>query len=73
MENAPAFETLGEAQLKALQISRVEEEPDDFFNESSPKIVLFENAQKKKGALLIKEFIKDGPNSRIRFDIKVLK
>lgn len=73
VENAPAFDNLGEAQLKALQISRVEEEPDDFFNESSPKIVLFENAQKKKGALLIKEFIKDGPNSRIRFDIKVLK
>jgi len=73
VENAPAFEILGEAQLKALQITRDEAEPDDFFNENGPKIVLFENAQKKKGALLIKEFIKDGPNSRIRFDIKVLK
>lgn len=73
VENVPAFDNLSEAQLKALQITRDEEEPDDFFNERSPKIVLFENAQKKKGALLIKEFIKDGPNSRIRFDIKVLK
>lgn len=73
VENAPVFDNLGEAQLKALSITRSEEDPDDFFSENSPKIVLFENAQKKKGVLLIKEFIKDGPNSRIRFDIKVLK
>lgn len=73
VENVLDFENLGEAQLKALQIIRDENEPDEFFDEKSPKIVLFENEQKKKGALFIKEFIKDGTNSRIRFDIKILK
>ncbi|WP_428664005.1 PKD domain-containing protein [Runella sp.] len=69
----PAFESMGEAQLNALEINRIVEDPDNSFNETGPKIVLFENAQKKKGALLIKEFIKDGAKSRIKFDIKVLK
>ncbi|GAB3954037.1 hypothetical protein GCM10028805_38790 [Spirosoma harenae] len=67
------FNNLDAAQLKALPIGQPTVDQDDFFTESSPKIILFENAQKQKGAILIKQYVKDGANSRIRFDIKVLK
>lgn len=67
------FNTLDAAKLQALQIKPTNGSSDDFFNEQSPQIILFETAQHKKGAILIKEFIRDGENSRIRVDIKVLK
>lgn len=67
------FNGLDAVKLQNLQVNATNGTQDDFFNEQSPKIILFENAQHKKGAILIKEFIHDGENSRIRVDIKVLK
>lgn len=69
---AVSFDALDEAGLKALTLSQSTAGQDNFFIESSPKLMLFENAQKKKGVILIKAFVQDGANSRIRFDVKVL-
>ncbi len=67
------FNDLDAARLQNLRVSPANGSQSDFFHDQSSKIILFENANHKKGAILIKEFIHDGENSRIRFDIKVLK
>ncbi len=67
------FNGLDAIKLQNLQVNATNGTQNDFFNEQSPRIILFENAQHKKGAILIKEFVHDGENSRIRVDIKVLK
>ena len=69
----PSFDNLDEAGLSALQLGQATADQDNFFTESSPKLVLFENSQQKKGVIMIKSFVKDGASSRIRFDVKVLK
>lgn len=67
------FESLDATRLNALNLAASNGELDDSFDMTGPKLIVFENSQKKKGVILLKEFIKDGLNSRIRFDIKVLK
>ena len=67
------FDKLDADQLKALSFGAPTSDQDDYFTESSPKLVVFDNAQKQKGVIFIRQYLKDGVNSRIRFDIKVLK
>lgn len=67
------FNALDAIKLKNLQISPPNGSQDNFFNKQSSKMILFENSLFKKGVILIKEFINDGEDSRIRVDIKVLK
>ncbi|MBN8824293.1 MULTISPECIES: PKD domain-containing protein [unclassified Spirosoma] len=67
------FDKLDADQLKALSIGSPTSDQDDYFDESSPKLVVFENALKQKGVIFIRQYLKDGVNSRIRCDIKVLK
>ncbi|WP_080056406.1 PKD domain-containing protein [Spirosoma aerolatum] len=67
------FDKLDADQLKALSIGPPSSDQDDFFDGSSPKLILFENARKQKGVILIRQYLSDGANSRIRCAIKVLK
>lgn len=59
--------------LQALTIEETQGGLLQFNNETVPRIVLFEDAGGRKGAIKIKEFIEDGPNSYIVTDIKVQK
>ncbi|MEQ5791177.1 PKD domain-containing protein [Muricauda sp. NFXS6] len=45
----------------------------DFDDSVVPRIVLFETADGRKGAIKIKEFVADGINSHIMMDVKVQK
>lgn len=45
----------------------------DFDSTVVPRIVLFETSDGRKGAIKVKEFVKDGTNSHIVVDIKVQK
>ena len=44
-----------------------------FDNSSMPRIVLFETADGREGAVKIKNFVTDGANSYIETDIKIQK
>jgi hypothetical protein len=44
-----------------------------FSNDMLPRVVLFQNAQGKKGAIKIKQFVSAGQDSYILCDIKVQK
>src|SRR5690606_41137360 len=59
--------------LQALTIEETEGGLLQFNNVMVPRIVLFEDAEGRKGAIKIKEFIADGQNSYIVTDIKVQK
>lgn len=59
--------------LQALIIEETEGGLLQFNNGTVPRMVLFEDAEGRKGAIKIKEFIEDGQNSYIVTDIKVQK
>ena len=59
--------------LESISLSTVAEELQDFDNMIRPRIILFETANGRKGAIKLKEFIADGINSYILIDIKVEK
>ncbi|MFT6480612.1 MAG: PKD repeat protein [Spirosomataceae bacterium] len=66
------FDKIDATFLTTLQIDKISE-IDNYFTDSLPVLILFENSQKKKGALLVKSFVKNGLNSQIVFDLKVVK
>lgn len=59
--------------LKNLNVNETEEGLKEFDSLIKPRIIVFETADKRKGAIKIKEFVKDGLNSYIIVDIKVQK
>ena len=59
--------------LQELEIEETEGGIQDFDNTIVPRIVLFETADGRKGAIKIKEFVQDGASSHIVADIKVQK
>ncbi|WP_075340676.1 PKD domain-containing protein [Tenacibaculum agarivorans] len=59
--------------LQSLVITATTEGSKEFDNTVVPRIVVFETADKRKGAIKIKEFTKNGLNSFITVDIKVQK
>ncbi|MFT5667341.1 MAG: PKD repeat protein, partial [Vicingaceae bacterium] len=65
--SAAIFDKIDANFLISLQIDK-NNEIDNYFSNSLPMVVLFENSQKKKGAILVKKFLKDGSNSQIVFD-----
>ncbi len=70
--SAAAFESLDKDQLLALPIAKTLE-ITKFIAAPLPQVVLFENKNGKKGAILVKESVKAGNLSYILVDIKVLK
>lgn len=67
------FEKLDAQSIQKLVIDNTEEESDSHFAEVLPKIILFENSQKKKGVILIKKYVKGIENPYILVDIKITK
>ena len=59
--------------LDALTITETTGGLQDFDNTIVPRIVLFETADGRKGAIKVKSFVKDGINSYINIAIKVQK
>ncbi|WP_299104233.1 PKD domain-containing protein [uncultured Tenacibaculum sp.] len=59
--------------LKNLVVTETSEGLKEFDNAVKPRIIVFETNDKRKGAIKIKEFVKDGANSHIVVDIKVQK
>jgi len=60
--------------LKELDLTIVDTANDYFSSSSLPRIVLFETADGRKGAILVKEIVKNGlENSYILTDIKIQK
>lgn len=62
-----------DSMLDVLDIEETEEGLVHFTDEIVPRIVLFQTADGRKGAIKIKEFIDDGQNSYIVANIKVQK
>jgi len=68
------FDTMeDDTALENLTLTTIAEELQDFDNTITPRIILFETEDGRKGAIKINEFIKDGVNSHIIVDIKVQK
>lgn len=59
--------------LKTLVVEETTEGLKEFDDSIKPRIVVFETVDKRKGAIKIKEYVKDGANSYIVVDIKVQK
>lgn len=59
--------------LKDLKIKEQSYGDEDFNASVLPRIILFETQDHRKGAILVKEFVRDGRNSHIIVDIKVQK
>lgn len=62
-----------DAILKDLKIKEVSYGNEDFNNTQLPRIVLFETQDGRKGAIMVKQMVRDGRNSYIIADIKVQK
>lgn len=72
MVSPSVFDKIDANFLTTLKVEK-SDEIEDYFTDSLPTLLVFENAQKKKGVILIKSFEKNGTNSQIVFDLKVLK
>ena len=59
--------------LQGLTITETVDGLQPFDNSIVPRIVLFETADGRKGALKIKRYVPDGANSYIETDIKIQK
>lgn len=59
--------------LKTLTIEETPEGLQEFDDSITPRIVLFETQDGRKGAIKIKEYITNGSDSYIIVDIKVQK
>lgn len=59
--------------LNALTIEETNEGLQDFDNTLTPRIILFETQDGRKGAIKIKDFVVNGLDSYIVVDIKVMK
>lgn len=59
--------------LASLNVNETIEGLKEFDAIVKPRIVVFETADKRKGVVKIKEFVKDGVNSYIIIDVKVQK
>ncbi|HYF70101.1 MAG TPA: PKD domain-containing protein [Ohtaekwangia sp.] len=59
--------------LKSLDIKGNETGAAHFTNSTSPRIVMFETGDGRKGAILIKDFVSDGMQSYVVADIKIQK
>jgi PKD repeat protein len=59
--------------LAPLSVAANDSEGEYFSNAIIPRIVLFETADKRKGAIKIKAFVAEGVDSYILIDIKVYK
>jgi len=64
------FEKANAEFLKSLPINKADE-IDSYFDNSLPRLILFENSQKKKGLILIKSFVNNGNNSYLIADVKI--
>ncbi|MDY0779350.1 PKD domain-containing protein [Tenacibaculum sp. IB213877] len=62
-----------DATLASLVIDATQEGLKEFDNTQVPRIVIFETADGRKGAIKIKEFVNSNENSYITIDIKVQK
>jgi hypothetical protein len=62
-----------DASLASLSIAANDSNEDYFSNSTVPRIVLFETADRRKGAIKIKAFVAEGTESYILVDIKVYK
>jgi PKD repeat protein len=70
--SAAIFDKIDVNFLISLQIDK-NNEIDNYFSNSLPLVVLFENSENKKGVILVKDFVKNDLSSHIVFDLKVLK
>ncbi len=61
------------SKLQTLNIPVGTSNNSSFSNAVTPRVVLFQNAAGKKGAIKIKQFVQDGPRSYILCDIKIQK
>ncbi|WP_024770364.1 PKD domain-containing protein [Aquimarina macrocephali] len=59
--------------LRGLTITETVDGLQPFDNSVVPRIILFETADGRKGALKIKKYVSDGQNSYIETDIKIQK
>ena len=59
--------------LLTTMIEETEGGRQHFTDEIVPRIVLFQTADGRKGAIKIKSFVKDGKNSFIETEIKIQK
>lgn len=59
--------------LAGLTMDETNEGLKEFDNTIIPRIILFKTSDNRKGAIKIKQFVKDGTNSYIVVDIKVQK
>ncbi len=59
--------------LKSITVDETNDGLKEFDNAVVPRIIVFETADKRKGAIKIKEFKEDGLDSFISIDIKVQK
>ena len=72
--NTTQFDMMSnDALLAPLSITETSGGLQEFDNSISPRIVLFQTQEGKKGAIKIKDFVTDGQNSYILVDIKMQK
>lgn len=72
--DAAGFDNITDGNFfNGLNISVTEGSKSPFDKTIVPRVIVFENAAKKKGAIKIKDFVQDGANSYILCDIKVQK
>ncbi|GAA4273755.1 PKD domain-containing protein [Aquimarina gracilis] len=72
--SAQEFDALqNDARLRDLTIEETPGGLQSFDNVEAPRVVLFQTQEGKKGAIKIKQFVRDGQNSYIIVDIKVQK
>ncbi len=64
---------LDDTLLQTIDIKETPEGLQHFDNETTPRIVLFQTEDGRKGAIKIKKYVDNGPNSYIEVDIKVQK
>ena len=62
-----------DAVLQNLVVEETSQGLEEFDNTVIPRVIVFETSDKRKGAIKIKEFVKNGANSHIVVDIKVQK
>ena len=72
--SAAAFDSMiDDTLLAGLTITETTAGLQDFDDSVVPRIVLFETEDGRKGAIKIRDFVKDGVHSYVRVDIKVQK
>ncbi|MDN3693614.1 hypothetical protein QWZ06_15620 [Chryseobacterium tructae] len=59
--------------FSAINVSETNAGKAPFTNSVIPRVVLFQTADGRKGAIKIKNFVTNGPNSYVVVDIKVQK